>query len=195
MRPITATLRAQICKHLASCYDVDQRDILPLLESNIEHWGKLQWLEGGDMMHASEIGQHGTRDMTYVKVAPSFFFFQEANLVMLQFNGHYGQLRLLFVIKLEPSDVLQTTTTKFHLLAAVSRSIMSRKNRLGMPHTKGKSRAVEIIDAEDLGFVVGRVPDRGEFVFTERIGCNNVLQAREDPEEAVAPRNHRQRRI
>ncbi|KAJ7816481.1 hypothetical protein B0H13DRAFT_2380359 [Mycena leptocephala] len=178
MRPIIATLRAQICKHLASCYDVDQRDILPLLESNIEHWGKLQWLEGGDMMHASEIGQHGTRDMTYVK-----------------FNGHYGQLRLLFVIKLEPSNVLQTTTTKFHLLAAVSRSIMSQKNRLGMPHTKGKSRAVEIIDAEDLDFVVGRVPDRGEFVLTERIGCNNVLQAREDPVEAVAPRNHRQRRI
>jgi hypothetical protein len=42
---------------------------------------------------------------------------------------------------------------------------------------------------------VGRVPDRGEFVFTERIGCDNVLQVREDTENAAVPRNHRQKRI
>jgi hypothetical protein len=72
---------------------------------------------------------------------------------------------------------------------------MTQQNRLGMPHTKGEYRAVEIIDAEDLNFVVGRVPDRGEFVFTERIGCDNVLQVREDTENAAVPRNHRQKRI
>jgi hypothetical protein len=72
---------------------------------------------------------------------------------------------------------------------------MTQKNRLDMPHTKGKFRALEVIDADDLEFVVGRVPDRGEHVFTERVGCNNVLEAYDNPEEATAPRNHRQKRL
>ncbi|KAF7372213.1 Transposase family Tnp2 protein [Mycena venus] len=115
MRPVSANLREKISKHLASCYNATREQIVPLIASHLEHWGKIQWLEGGDMMHASELGKHGTQDMTHVK-----------------FNGHYGQLRLLLVVKLEPSEVLQTTTTKFHLLAVVARSILTLKNRLDM---------------------------------------------------------------
>ncbi|KAJ7097464.1 hypothetical protein C8R44DRAFT_835053 [Mycena epipterygia] len=178
LRPITNALHTQIAKYLAPLYGTTSQQVFPLIPSPLEHWGKIQWLEGGDMMHASEIGKHGTRDMTYVK-----------------FNGNYGQLRLLLVVKLKPSEVLKTTTTKIHLLAVVARSIMTQQNRLNMPHTKGKFRAVEIIDASELDFVVGRVPDRGEFVFTERVGCNNVMEAQDDPEEAVIPRNHRQRHV
>ncbi|KAJ7728044.1 hypothetical protein B0H16DRAFT_1734811 [Mycena metata] len=111
------------------------RVILPLIPSPLEHWGKIQWLDGGDMMHASEIGKHGTRDMTYVK-----------------FNNKYGHLQLLVVVKLEPSDMLQTTTTKIHLLAVVAPSVMTQKNRLDMPHTKGKFNALQVIDANDLQF-------------------------------------------
>ncbi|KAF8146842.1 hypothetical protein K438DRAFT_1910612 [Mycena galopus ATCC 62051] len=176
--PLSDLLRKQISTHLASIYNSTSDQLLSLIPTPVEHWGKIQWLEGGDMMHASEIGKHGTRDMTYVK-----------------FNGFYGQLRLLLVIKLEPSEVIQTTTTKIHLLAVVARSIMTQKNRLNMPHTKGKFHAVEVIDAEDLEFVAGRVPDRGEYVFIERVNCNNVLEAHDDPEDSIVPRNHRQRRV
>ncbi|KAJ7168417.1 hypothetical protein C8R43DRAFT_1085761 [Mycena crocata] len=179
VRPISGALRKQISSYLASLYNVTTQQILPLILSPLEHWGKIQWLEGGDMMHASELGKHGTRDMTYV-----------------QFNDDkYGQLRLLLVVKLEPSEVLQTSTTKIHLLAVVARSVLVQKNRLEMPHTKGKFHAVEIIDANELDFVVGRVPDRGEYVFIKRVGCSNVLEAQENPEEAVVARNHRQRRL
>ncbi|KAJ7634033.1 hypothetical protein B0H17DRAFT_1149760 [Mycena rosella] len=141
-------------------------------------WGKIKWLQGGDMMHTSELGKHGTRDMAYIK-----------------FNGHYGQLRFLLVLKLGPSAILGRTTTKIHLLALVAKSIMTRNNRPDMPHTKGKFRAVEIIDADDLELVVGHVPDRGEYVFIECVGCNNVLEAQDDPEQAVAPRNHWQKHV
>ncbi|KAJ6556751.1 hypothetical protein DFH09DRAFT_1489220 [Mycena vulgaris] len=158
----------------------DSQQILPLIPSPLEHWGKIQWLNDGDMMHASEIGKHGTRDMTHVKV---YFQLSETR----QFNGTYGQLRLLLVIKLEPSEVLQTTTTKIHLLAVVAGSVLTQKNRLEMPHTKGTYRAVQIIDAEDLEFVVGRVPDRGEYIFVERVGCASVLEEHDDPEKAVVP--------
>ncbi|KAJ7100775.1 hypothetical protein B0H15DRAFT_919926 [Mycena belliarum] len=184
LRTISTGLRNLISKYLASIYPGSSEDILPLITAPIEHWGKIQWLNGGDMMHASDIGKHGTRDMTYVKVQSQ-----------LAFNGNYGQLRLLLVVKLEPSEVLGTTTTKIHLLAVVARSIMTQKNRLDMPHTKGQFRAVQIIDADDLEFVVGRVPDRGEYVFIERVGCGNVLEAYDDPEQAVVPRNHRQTRV
>jgi hypothetical protein len=98
-------------------------------------------------------------------------------------------------VKFEPSDILRTTTTKIHLLAVVAKSIVSQKNRLDMPHIKGKFRAVKIIDADDLDFVVGRVPDRGEYVVIERVGCNAILEAQDDPEQAVVPRNHRQKRV
>ncbi|KAJ7937868.1 hypothetical protein B0H13DRAFT_2302339 [Mycena leptocephala] len=119
LRPISDTLHTKIAKHLTSCYDATSAQILPLIASPLEHWGKIQWLEGGDMMHASEIGKHGTRDMTHVK-----------------FNGKYGQLRLLLVVKLEPSEILKTTTTKIHLLAVVAPSVITQKNRLNMLHTK-----------------------------------------------------------
>ncbi|KAJ6468756.1 hypothetical protein C8R45DRAFT_937959 [Mycena sanguinolenta] len=147
------------------------------------HWGKIQWLEGGDMMHSSEIGKHGhgTRDATHVKTK--------------QFNGQYGQLRLLVVVKLEPSEVLQTTTKKIHLLGVVARAVLTQKNRLNMPHTKGKYHTVEIIDTTDLEFVVGCVPDRGERIFIERIGCDNVLEAQLDSESTVVSRNYRQRNV
>ncbi|KAJ7612408.1 hypothetical protein DFH06DRAFT_1147325 [Mycena polygramma] len=145
MRPVAHGLLAKISRHLATCYSVTSAQILPLVTSPIEHWGKIQWLEGGDMVHASEMGKHGTRDMTHIK-----------------FNGQYGQLRLLLVVKLPPSDVINTTVTKIHLLAVVARSVMTQRNRLNMQHTKGKYHAEEIVDADDLEFVVGRVPDRVE---------------------------------
>ncbi|KAJ7702025.1 hypothetical protein B0H14DRAFT_2648189 [Mycena olivaceomarginata] len=56
-----------------------------------------------------------------------------------------------------------------------------------MPHTKGKFHPVEVVDAENLEFVAGRVPDHGEYVFIERVGCNNVLEAHDDPEDSVVP--------
>ncbi|KAJ7238022.1 hypothetical protein C8J57DRAFT_1566608 [Mycena rebaudengoi] len=149
-----------------------------LIAPSLEHWGKLQWREGGDMMHASEIGKHGGRDMTRVK-----------------FNGRYGQLRLLLLVKLAPAELRATTITKIHILAAVAPSVTTKKNRLDMLHTKGNYSAIQIIDAHDLDFVVGRVPDRGEFIFIERFRCNAVLDTQEDPEEAVVPRNRRQRRV
>jgi hypothetical protein len=72
VRPITPALRKLISKYLASLYGKTSQEIRPLIPSPLEHWGKIQWLEGGDMMHASEIGKHGTRDMTYVKVQFNF---------------------------------------------------------------------------------------------------------------------------
>jgi hypothetical protein len=62
------TLRKQISKYFATLYSVTSEQILPLIPALLEHWGKIQWLNGGDMMHASEIGKHSTRDMTYIKV-------------------------------------------------------------------------------------------------------------------------------
>ncbi|KAK7013517.1 hypothetical protein R3P38DRAFT_2788414 [Favolaschia claudopus] len=113
---------------------------------------------------------------------------------ILQFNGYHGQLRLLLLIKLEPTEVLHNTTTKFHLLAVVARSTLVQKNRPDMPHTKGMYHSTEIIDASDLEFLVGRVPDRGEYVFIQKIGCDKVLEAHDDPEQRVVPRNSRQKR-
>lgn len=64
----------KISKHLALCYDATYEQISSLLEPTLEHRRKIQWLEGGDMMHASEIGKHGTRDTTHVKVCFQFCF-------------------------------------------------------------------------------------------------------------------------
>ncbi|KAJ7218476.1 hypothetical protein GGX14DRAFT_533319 [Mycena pura] len=195
-RLVSATLRKQISEYLASIYNAAKQQIAALIPSHLKHWGKIQWLNGGDMMHSSEIGKHGTRDMTHVKVCTVILYFVSPAInECFQFNGNYGQLRLLLVVELAPSGMLGTTTTKTHLLAVVARSILTKKNRLEMPHTKGKFRAVEIIDADDLDIVVGRVADRNEHVFIERVGCGNVLEANDDPEEATVPRNHRQRRI
>lgn len=68
-RPLSDELRTQVAKHLASQHGVTIHQIRPFIPSVLQHWGKLQWLKGGDMMHASEMVKHGTRDMSYVKVS------------------------------------------------------------------------------------------------------------------------------
>lgn len=46
------------------------QDIIP---KDADAWGKIQWLNGGDMMHAREVMGPGTvgRDMSYIKVSLS----------------------------------------------------------------------------------------------------------------------------
>lgn len=39
-----------------------------LIPLTARFWGKIQWLNGGDMMHASELVKHTGRDMTFVSV-------------------------------------------------------------------------------------------------------------------------------
>jgi hypothetical protein len=44
LKPISGI---KIAKYLASCHDAMSMQIPPLLESPHEHWGKIQWLQGG----------------------------------------------------------------------------------------------------------------------------------------------------
>lgn len=76
-------------------------------------------------------------------------------------------------------------------MAAVAESVCVRRNRLNMKHTKGGFKPLRVVDVRKLQCVVGRVHDRGEDVFIERLDCDAVLEVRDDPEEATIPRNHR----
>lgn len=94
---------------------------------------------------------------------------------------------------LPPSEILQTRAPTTHLMAAVAECVLIRKNRLNMKHTKGEFKALRVVDVGKIQCVVGRVRDRGEDTFIERLDCDAVLEARDDPEEATIPRNHRLR--
>ncbi|KAG8939976.1 hypothetical protein FRC03_005873, partial [Tulasnella sp. 419] len=67
--PITNTLRERIGNHLGNVYSVEPEIIRELLPDVLETYSKLQRLEGGDMMHASQVVANGpfSHDMTWVK--------------------------------------------------------------------------------------------------------------------------------
>lgn len=71
MRSLSNDTRTQVAKHLAAQHGMTTQQMYAFIPDTLEHWGKLQWLGGGDMMHASEMGKHGTRDMSYIKVSSS----------------------------------------------------------------------------------------------------------------------------
>lgn len=50
---------------------------------------------------------------------------------------------------------------------------------------------MKVLDVECLVASVGRILDRKEYVFLERIGCDRVLEARGDPERSNRPSNPR----
>lgn len=70
----------RIANHVALRFGVDRKVARKLLPSTAVHWGKIQWLDGGDMMHASSMVTESHRDMSYVKVSRSYFFTDTSGL-------------------------------------------------------------------------------------------------------------------
>jgi hypothetical protein len=64
------TIRKVLMNGLATWFCVEPKVALKLLPEAVEQWGKLCWLEGGDIMHADDIAPKcmDGQDASFVRV-------------------------------------------------------------------------------------------------------------------------------
>lgn len=107
---------------------------------------------------------------------------------------YYGQLQSLFVVKIPPSPIIGTTETETLALAAVLPVHPNGRNGAQqVVCTANAFDPLEVIDIQALECVVGRIIDRGKWVFIEQLGAREVTQIADDPEAVLRPHNPRQR--
>ncbi|KAG9042182.1 hypothetical protein FS837_011179 [Tulasnella sp. UAMH 9824] len=202
MRPLQDLVYNRLANHIATRFEVSRPAAKELIPTSATHWGKIQWLNDGDMMHASDfirdLTRHGRRDMMFVKytLLEDRHFHQRnrrpagVNVV----REYYGQLQSLFVIEIPPSPIIGTTDVQTLALAAVLPVRLNGQNNAKQVVCKANAfDALEVIDIQCLECVVGRIIDRGKWVFVEQLVTREVTQIGDDPEAAVRPRNLRQR--
>lgn len=75
MRPttvshLTNTERQKIAQHLSVRFGDNAKKLLPLVPTDIETWGKVRRLDGGDTIHARTLVElrHDSRDASYIRV-------------------------------------------------------------------------------------------------------------------------------
>lgn len=173
----------------------------------LEAWGKLLSTTGGDMMHARGILGDASigRDMSYVKVRPTrcytslnlglmlllcqyskFANAKNANADAHELESCYGQLSAILVLPIPGPDArLRTTAPRTIVLAVVLPAVTLGKptgTSKGMRIWDGKARAAEVIDAQYLDEVVGRVVDGRDVVFFEKMGSKAGIEVLDSPD-------------
>ncbi|KAH9932674.1 Hsp70 protein-domain-containing protein, partial [Amylocystis lapponica] len=114
----------------------------------LSQWGKVQRIDGGDTIHASELVamNENSRDATYVR-NPEFVP-----------QDFYGQLRRIFVLELPPSAELRTDEASTLLLAAIQSVKTQEASDVQQVFYKDDG-ALDVVDLASIQCVVGRVYD------------------------------------
>lgn len=71
-------IRRKIIAHVKTMFPHTPLEYIQLIiPARLDAWGKLQWCDGGDMLHAREVlgSAKVGRDMSYIKVRITFKFF------------------------------------------------------------------------------------------------------------------------
>ncbi|KAG8961311.1 hypothetical protein FRC05_006248 [Tulasnella sp. 425] len=190
----------RLVNHIATRFNARRSDVKSLIPRSAIHWGKLQWLNDGDMMHALDFikdpSRPGRRDMTFVKYTVlQDRHFHRRNRAPAGVDveaDYYGQLQSLFVLKIPPCAALRITTPETLALAAVLPIRPTGQNGAEQVVCHANTfDPLEVIDIQSLQCLVGRVVDRNKWIFVEQLGSREVTQIGDDPETAVHPQNTR----
>ncbi|KAG8902453.1 hypothetical protein FRC00_007344 [Tulasnella sp. 408] len=201
-RKLDELVYKRLINHIATRFETSLSTAKAIVPKTATHWGKIQWLNDGDMMHALDFirdpSRPGRRDMTFVKYTVledrNFHQRNRSAAGFDVFAEYYGQLLSLFVIEIPPSSAIGTTEITTLALAAVLPVHLNGRNNANQVVCKANAfDPLEVIDIQSLECVFGRIIDRNKWVFIEQLGAREVTQIGDDPESAVRPRNFRQR--
>ncbi|KAG8900769.1 hypothetical protein FRC00_011291 [Tulasnella sp. 408] len=201
-REFSTLVYDRLANHIATRFDASRIAVKAIIPKMATHWGKIQWLNDGDMMHTLDFIQDptrpGRRDMTFVKytlLEDGHFHQRNRKPAGVDVVAeYYGQLQSLFVVELPPSSILGTTESKTLALAAVLPIHSTGRNTADQVVCKANQfNPLEVMDIQSLECVVGCIIDRKKWVFIEQLGAREVTQIGDDPESVVRPGNSRQR--
>ncbi|KAH9924114.1 hypothetical protein B0H21DRAFT_701137 [Amylocystis lapponica] len=132
---------------------------------NLSQWGKVQRIDGGDLMHAADIvsATENTRDATYVRY--QLLVDRNARNARLQPQftprNFYGRLRYIFVLDIPSSRELRTSAPSTLILAAIQTVKTKEAKDISIVFYKEENKAgpIEVVDLAAIQCLVGRVYD------------------------------------
>ncbi|KAH9917212.1 hypothetical protein B0H21DRAFT_702860 [Amylocystis lapponica] len=141
----------------------------------LSQWGKVQRIDGGDTIHASELVamNENSRDATYVRyqLLVDKYATQRRRTPEFVPQDFYGQLRRIFVLELPPSAELRTDEASTLLLAAIQSVKTQEASDVQQVFYKDDG-ALDVVDLASIQCVVGRVYDtqRNSYGIIDRSG-------------------------
>ncbi|KAH7096495.1 hypothetical protein BKA62DRAFT_822291 [Auriculariales sp. MPI-PUGE-AT-0066] len=192
MVELTYITRTRIVNTLAAWYSVDAAVIRPHVPHQVETWGKVRRLDGGDTMHAANLAKPTGRDMTFIRYEQMVdtLSHRPRSDPVFERRTFYGQLREIVVLpiggRLAVGLGLNRSETLVLAMVAPCNSIVEIE---GFKYYKGLT-GVEITNLKTVECAIGRAPTHreGEFGIVDRSGSlSRVLFTNADDDEHVDP--------
>ncbi|KAF9537573.1 hypothetical protein CPC08DRAFT_738871 [Agrocybe pediades] len=172
---LDAGIREQLIAAVSTRYDKSMTIARRVFDqSDLEVWGRIGIVNGGDIMRACEVGKRSaedSRDATFVR----YELLVDRNARFknkkpkLEPQTHYGQLQRIFLIRLRPSKALGIPEGETIILVAIKSCKIIRSTALDM-HCYKVHGSTDIVDATTLQCLVGRIFDRKQWVIFDRSG-------------------------
>ncbi|KAI0716298.1 hypothetical protein C8Q76DRAFT_599310, partial [Earliella scabrosa] len=166
LQTVDKGLRDKIIGALVTRFDSEAQIVRRHVPQDIEHWGKVRIISGGDTIHAASLvkrmGDH--RDQTYVR----YEIYVDKNArkhrrrPVYELQTFYGRLEYIFHLRFESPtalEELQLDSPTTVLLAAVRTcAIIDSDHRVDI-HFYKQYGPLDVMDLQCVQCVVGRVPD------------------------------------
>ncbi|KAE9392020.1 hypothetical protein BT96DRAFT_959417 [Gymnopus androsaceus JB14] len=158
---VTTFWRDKIILALATRFETSvQRARQFLHTADIQRWGKVRQLEGGDDMNASSLvtAAEDRRDATYVRYEMLVDRFAHSRKKKSSFvlTTFFGQLQELFVVSLPPIDELGLSDKTTLILAGIQRSEINKFHATGL-FSSQKLGLSEVVDITCVQCLIGRI--------------------------------------
>ncbi|KIO17587.1 hypothetical protein M407DRAFT_84835 [Tulasnella calospora MUT 4182] len=175
-------LRRRIAVHLATRYNVNVRIASQVVPESVTQWGKIL-IDDSDVVYA-HMGytrrEENRRDATFVQYELLVDIHARRHLVEPEYEPKtfFGRLDRVFVCELPANEAIGTTQPVSLVLVDVKTCNVSQ-DRYGFYEysTYGHS---EVVDGTSLRTLVGRIMDRGKWVFVRRSGMLEPVDYEEE---------------
>ncbi|KAI8990584.1 hypothetical protein BD414DRAFT_459234 [Trametes punicea] len=159
---IPTTVHTKLAQCLATRFNVTMAVARRHIPRILHQWGKVQRIDGGDMIHAADLVPHseGGHDATFIRYQLLVDKYAHIRNRQSAFEPRdfYGQLRNIYVVDLPASRDLKTASPLTLVLAAIRTVNTKRAMDLAMPFYR-KEGSLEVVDLAAVQCVVGRVYD------------------------------------
>ncbi|KIO16102.1 hypothetical protein M407DRAFT_86385 [Tulasnella calospora MUT 4182] len=168
-----ASLRRRISKYLATQYTLTTTVADSCIPDLAEQWGRVQIVDADvvNSLHGYSLKEENHRDATFIQyeLVVDLQAHRQRAAPVFQPNTFFGQLERVFVIRLEPSEALNTTSVTSLVLMDVNMCDTSQDRHGFWEYEKFRYR--EVIGGTSIRALVGRIRDRGKWVFVQRLGA------------------------
>ncbi|KAF9470229.1 hypothetical protein BDN70DRAFT_821602, partial [Pholiota conissans] len=174
---ISDSLYAKIVATLATRYGKNPAIIKRhLSRDNIEFWGKLRRIDGGDLMRAADVGQvvaEDRRDATHVRYQLYVDKYTRFKRIAPEFvlQTFYGQVQQFVLIRLPPTPQLNLSEPATLIYAFIRTCpITSHHPKLDVHYYSNEQGSTDLVDIATVQCLVGRIYDRGTWAIIDRSG-------------------------